>query len=166
MSSLFELLLVNTGGNRQEGSTAAGSETQPRDLADSREEVQAARQVDFLPLCAAEEALRLSAEHQPQALRKAVDGRKHGLFAAIAHMTSRALIHLPTRVARALLTLLTHDLQMSLMAKLPGLDNILLSMKLLGEGHQWRPGRIHAMRMLYVSPIDDAFCQWLHCTAT
>ena len=166
VSSLFELLLVNTGANRQERSTGAGSETAPRDLADSRQEVEAGRQLDFLPLCAADEALRLSAKHQPQALRKPDDGRKQGLFAAIAYMMSRALMYLPARIARGLLTLLTHDLQMNLMAKMPGLDNILLSMKLLAEGHLWRPGRNCAMRLLYVSPIDKVFCQWLHSTAT
>ena len=162
MSSLFELLLVNTGANRQECST----DEAPGNLRDSQAEVEAARQLDFLPLCSFMEALNLSAEHQPQALQEASDGREQGVLAAIMLVISRALIYIPARLARGLFTMLNMNFLMSLMAQVPGLDNILLSMKLLAEGHQWRPGHIPATRMLYVSSIDKGFCEWLHSKAT
>ena len=162
MSSMFELLLVNTGANRQECS----KDEAPGDLRDSHREVEAARQHSFLPLCAFTEALDLSAEHQPQALQKAPIRREQGLLGAVVHVVSRALIYLPAKLTRRLLTALNMDLLMSGMAQLPGLDKVLLSMKLLAEGHQWRPGHTSATRMLYVSPIDKAFCDWLHSTAT
>lgn len=166
MSSLFRLLLVNTGANRQGSSKDAESGEAHGNFHESQEEVEAARHLEFLPLCAFMEALKLSAEHQPQASQKAPDGREQGLFAAIMHGLSRVLTFLPARVARGLLTSLGHDSLLSLMAQVPGLDNIFLSMKLLAEGHQWQPGRIRAIRMLYVSPVDRAFCEWLHGTAT
>ena len=166
VSSLFRLLLVNTGANRQEFRKDSESGAALGNLQESQEEVEAARKLDFLPLCAFMEALQLSAENQPQASRKAPVGREQGHFAAIVLGVSRALTFLPARVARGLLTSLRHDSVLSLMAQVPGLHKILLSMKLLAEGHQWQPGRISAIRMLYVSPIDRTFCEWLHGTAT
>ncbi len=157
MSSLFELLLVNTGAIRQECS----KDEAPGELRESQEEVEGARQLSFLPLCAFMEAGSLSAEHQPQALQEAPGRREQRPLAYVLHVICRALIYLPERLAKGLLTALNMEFLMSLMAQVPGLDNILLSIKLLAEGHQWRPGHISATRMLYVSQIDKAFCEWL-----
>lgn len=160
MSSLFQLMLVNTGAKKQEGKhSGAGEGDQP--LRDSQEEVNAARELGFLPLCATVEALQMSAEGQPPAPQRALDWRKHGLVAFAMQAMSKALVYLPARIAGALLAAMSVDVQMSLMAKMPGLDLIFLSMKRLAEGHQWRAGGTPAARMLYLSPLDEAFCKWL-----
>lgn len=160
MSSLFQLMLVNKGAKRQDREHSRGGEgDQP--LRDSQEEVNAARELGFLPLCAPVEALQMSAESQPPAPQRVLDWRKHGLVAFAMQAMSRALVYLPARIARALLAAMSVDVQMSLMAKMPGLDLVFLSMKILAEGHQWWPGSVPAARMLYLSPLDEAFCKWL-----
>ncbi len=104
----------------------------------------------------------MSAEGQPPAPQRALDWRKHGLVAFAMQAMSRALVYLPARIAGALLAAMSVDVQMSLMAKMPGLDLVFLSMK-----RYWLrdinggPGGAPAARMLYLSPLDEAFCKWL-----
>lgn len=161
MASLFKLLLVNTGHNMAQHGDAQSVGATTQHLRDSQEEIQAARGFKFLPLCAVDEALELSAANQPASHRKSADWGRQGLLAHVLRGLGRAFEFVPCRIARRVLAFLRPEVQLRLMAGIPRSDQILLSMKLLAEGPQWRPGSTYAARMLYMSPIDKAFCQWL-----
>lgn len=161
MASLFKLLLVNTGPNKAQHGDAQSVGATIQHLRDSQEETQAAREFKFLPLCEVDEALELSAANQPVSHKKSADRGRRGLLAHVLRGLGRAFEFVPCRIARGVLASLSPDVQLRLMAGISRLDRTLLSMKLLAEGPQWRPGTTNAARMLYMSPIDKAFCQWL-----
>lgn len=165
MASLFKLMLMNTGPNKPQQRDMGAASAVEHLLGSSREETLAARDVSFIPLCATDAALQLSARNQPASPKRASGQRIHLSLAAVLQSLSKALEYLPRRVAKTLMKTLSPELQTEFMARTPGLDRLFLSMKLLAEGAQWRPGSTPAIRMLHLSPIDLEFYHWLQSTS-
>ena len=160
MSSLFKLMLVNTGPRKRQHSESDAGNSQQNLYGRSHEEVLAASNMSFQPLCAMQEALKLCAENQPLALRTTHTGG-HTMIVSALRVTKKALEYIPCQITKRLMALLRPKLQLVLMASIPGFDRVLLSMKLLAEGPGWCPGGMHAVRRLHVSEIDMIFCQQL-----
>ena len=160
MSSLFKLMLVNTGPRKRQHSESDAGNSQQNLYGSGHEEVLAARNMSFQPLCAMQEALKLCAENQPLALRTTHTGG-HTMIVSALRVTKKALEYIPCQITKRLMALLRPKLQLVLMASIPGFDRVLLSMKLLAEGPGWCPGGMRAVRRLHVSEIDMMFCQQL-----
>ena len=160
MSSLFKLMLVNTGPRKHQHSESDAGDLQQHLYGSSHEEIQAARDMSFQPLCAMQEALKLCAENQPLALRTTHTGG-HTMVVSALRVTKKALEYVPCQISKRLMALLRPKVQLVLMASIPGFDRVLLSMKLQAEGPGWCPGGMRAVRRLHVSEMDMMFCQQL-----
>ena len=160
MSSLFQLMLINTGPRRHQHPKSDSGDLQKELYGSSHEEVQAARGINFQPLCAMEEALKFCAENQPLA-QHAIHTGEYTMLVSALLVIKKALEYVPCQIARRLMALLRPKFQLALMASIPGFDRILLSIKLLAEGAGWCSGRVPAVSKLHVSQIDMMFCQQL-----
>ena len=160
MSSLFKLMLINTGPRRRQHLELDSGDLRKSLFDSSHEEVQAARGINFEPLCAMAEALRLCEEHQPLAQHTIYTGGDTIIVSAL-RVIKKALEYIPCQITKRLMALLSPRLQLALMASIPGFDRVLLSMKLLAEGAQWCSDGVPAVRRLHVGDIDMMFCQQL-----